>query len=218
MIKQKFKQLIYKLSFLINRIPFNNKIKLRGTHCNISNTILFKCKIDCRGNGNVIINNTGGCLRNCLIYIVGNNNTIEIGENTHITNGELWIEDDNNKIIIGSNTSLCGKIHLACIEGCTIAIGDNCLFSSDIVFRTGDSHSILDLDGNRINPAQDIIVKNHVWIGNKVIVTKGASIAENSIVGTGAIVTKKFDETNVVITGVPAKITKENINWSVERI
>ncbi|MEG2871366.1 MAG: hypothetical protein RR875_07440, partial [Clostridium sp.] len=157
-------------------------------------------------------------LRNCLIYIVGNNNTIEIGENTHITNGELWIEDDNNKIIIGSNTSLCGKIHLACIEGCTIAIGDNCLFSSDIVFRTGDSHSILDLDGNRINPAQDIIIKNHVWIGNKVIVTKGASIAENSIVGTGAIVTKKFDETNVVITGVPAKITKENINWSVERI
>ena len=33
-------------------------------------------------------------------------------------------------------------------------------------------------------------------------------IADNSIVGWGSIVTKEFNEPNVIIAGIPAKIVK----------
>ena len=50
----------------------------------------------------------------------------------------------------GENFNLA-KINLAATEGIEIRIGKECLFSSEIVFRTGASHSILDMDCNRIN-------------------------------------------------------------------
>ena len=79
------------------------------------------------------------------------------------------------------------KTHLACIEGTAISIGEHCLFSSDVTLRTGDSHAITDLAGKRINASEDIILADHVWVGNRAIITKGASVAQDSVVATGAI-------------------------------
>lgn len=213
----KMKSLIKKLYRLINILPFNNLIRLKGTKLQNKGKILYRCRVISQGNNTVILHK-GGVIRNTVFHIQGNNNIIEIGEGTSINQGDIWIEDDNNQIIIGDNTNLCGKIHLACTEGCKIRIGNNCLFSSEIVFRTGDSHSIVDMSGERINRAADIIIGNHVWIGHRVLVNKGVVIPENTVVGTGAVVTKQFDEPNTIIVGVPAKVSKQNINWLAERI
>lgn len=202
---------------VINILPFNNSIRIRGTKiCNLG-TVLYKCRVRACGNNTIIFHN-GGVIRNTVFHIKGNNNIIEIGKNTCINQGDIYIEDDGNNIVIGNDTKLSGKIHLACTEGKRIFIGDNCLFSSEIVFRTGDSHSIVDISGNRINHAADIIVGNHVWIGHHVLINKGSIIPENTIVGTGAIITKPFYETNTILAGVPANVIKRNINWKAERI
>lgn len=74
------------------------------------------------------------------------------------------------------------------------------------------------MDGNRINPAEDIEIGNHVWIGHRVLIQKGVRIPNNTVIGTGAIVTKKFDETNTILAGVPSKVVKHNINWLTERL
>ena len=113
---------------------------------------------------------------------------------------------------------MCGKIHLACTEGKTIRIGNDCLLSSEIVFRTGDSHSIVDLNGHRINSADDIEIGNHVWIGHRALIQKGVNISNNTVIATGAIVTKSFEETNIILAGVPAKIVKHSIDWRTERL
>ena len=34
----------------------------------------------------------------------------------------------------------------------------------------------------------------------------------------GAIVTKKFDEENVILGGIPAKIIKKNIKWDKKSV
>lgn len=135
-----------------------------------------------------------------------------------IVDGIFQIEDSYGKILIGKNTKLCGLINLGCIEGKSIIIEDNCLLSSDIVMRTGDSHSILNQSGKRINPSKDILIEEHVWIGNRVTINKGCIIKKNSIVGSGAIVTKAFHEEGVIIAGIPATIIKRNINWDIDRI
>ena len=188
------------------------------------NTIIRKCaflsktKINILGKGNTVIIESDSVLKNCDINISGNNNSILLGRKLVLFNAELHIEDNNNIIKIGDKTTIYGKTHLACIEGCIISIGIDCMFSSDVVIRTGDSHSIVDEKGNRINGSKDIIIGNHVWVGNKTTILKGVVIEDNSIVATGSILTKPFLKSNSIIAGNPAIIVKEEINWLRERL
>ena len=43
--------------------------------------------------------------------------------------------------------------------------------------------------------------------------SKGVNIANNSVIGASAVVTKGFEESNVIIAGNPAKVIKRGINW-----
>ncbi len=212
------KSLVKKFGGVLRYFPFINTIKLGKNTLVTNGSVLFKSRIICSGTGNSIVFGKNCLFKYCRIHINGNNNKIVIGDHCYAINAELWIEDNNNSINIGNNSRLAGTAHIACIEGQTVSIGNDCLFSSDIIIRTGDSHSITDLTGNRINPSCSVNIGNHVWIGNRVIVLKGVTIPNDCIVGTGAIVTRGFEEHNSVIAGVPAKVIKQNVNWNNQRI
>ena len=107
---------------------------------------------------------------------------------------------------------------MAVIEGTSITIGDGCIFSHDVHFRTGDGHSILELQGRRINESKDIVAGGHIWVATKVFCTKGSRIGSHSIVGTGALGRKAFDEPHCVLAGVPATIVQRGVDWSMRRI
>lgn len=177
-------------------------------------------KVDFRisGKNNRVIIEDFCQLKNCAIIISGNNNTVRIGKWSTLINAELYIEDDNNTIDLGEHTRILGKTHLAAIEGTKIQIGRDCMFSSDVHFRTGDSHSVLNMEGRRINPSQDIVIGDHVWIGTKVTCLKGAQVPDHSIVGACALVTGKFHQPNCALAGVPAKVVKEGVDWSITRV
>lgn len=99
----------------------------------------------------------------------------------------------------------------------SVSIGHDCLFSDNIELWASDTHAIYDNNGDVLNLGKSIKIGNHVWIGRYVKILKNTEIQDNSVVGMGSIVTKKFTETNCVITGNPAKIVKRNINWDVRR-
>ena len=200
-----------------NNLPFNNRIKKKKHNKVIAKGFMKKCKINFRGKNNVVEIQNGAILQNCTLNISGNNNRIVFSEKSFAKYADLCTENNGNSITIGKRTNLCGQIHLAAIEGTNIIVGDDCLFSSGIVFRTGDSHSILDMNGNRTNPSKDIVIHNHVWIGHRVLVNKGVEIGEDNIIGTAAVVTKSILDTNSVIAGIPAKVVKTGINWDKER-
>jgi len=205
---------------IVNRILGGNRfrVKGKGNKITLNHSMLFRSRIIISGNNNEITVGDGSILYHTTVTIRGNNNRVRIGENVTCKVGDFSFEDDGGSIGIGDRTTISGHTHLACIEGKSIRIGKDCLFSSDIIFRVGDSHSILDMDGKRINPSQDIEVGDHVWISYNTTLTKGSAVARDSIVGTGAIVTRKFTTPNVVIAGVPASVIKTNINWDPKRI
>lgn len=180
--------------------------------------ILLKVKIDIIGDNNVIEIMKGSILSNMIIFIRGNNHKLKIGENCIYKCGSIWFEDNNCEIEIGQKTTI-ESAHLAVTEPYKkITIGEDCMFSSEIEFRTGDSHSIIDnATKKRINLAQNINVGNHVWIGAHSIILKGVTIGNNSIIGTNSLVTKSIPN-NSVAAGIPAKIIKNNIDWVRERI
>lgn len=194
---------------------FGGNSRIRSKHPSV---LLKHTKVIDKGSGNTVIINKKSILKNCCFKFYGSNNCVTIGENCILSNLTVWFEDENNSVKIGNNTTIHGTTGLACIEGSRIDIGEDCMFSSNIGFRTGDSHSVLDLEGNRINPSKNISIGNHVWIGNGCYIGKGAAVADNSIVGAHSVVTKKFDKSNIAIGGNPAKVIKENVNWCRERL
>jgi len=92
------------------------------------------------------------------------------------------------------------------------------MLAYDIEIRTGDSHSIIDLNThNRINYAQNVKIGNHVWLCADVKILKGVTIGKNSIIGTGSIVTKSIPD-NCIAAGIPAKVIHNNVTWKRPRI
>lgn len=197
----------------------NNKKRVKGSNNRIDMKTAFmkNSRITILGNNNKIYLGDMCYLINTDILISGDNNEIILGTKVYVNGGNFCIEDGYNKLKIGDRTTFSGNIHLAVTEGKTISIGERCLFSSNIVFRTGDSHSILDDFGNRINHAKDIFIGNHVWFTQNTTILKGVAIKDDSIVATGSIVTKSPEKSNVILAGNPARIVKENINWDIER-
>lgn len=192
------------LSFRIH----NPKVALVGKG------IVNKLHCECRGDNNSLNIESGASLTKCKLVFKGKNNTVHVKCRTHLQNITFWCEGDNNKIEIGRMVTMGENVELAACEGKTIVIGDDCMFSHDIAFRTTDSHSIIDVHGRRLNMAKDIVVGKHVWIGLESLILKGCTIPDNCIVGAKSLVSASLDvKANSIIAGNPAKVIKENINW-----
>lgn len=205
---------------IIARLPFINRKQISGKNNKISgkNNLRFKCKINIKGNNNTITFADWSRCINTRFVISGNNCHISIGERAYSNEGVFFIEDDNGSIIIGNGTCISGRTHLASIEGCKITIGNDCLFSSGVYIRTGDSHSLLSMQGERINHSKNVTLKDRIWVGHNATILKGVTIENDSVVGTGTIVTNAISQSNVVICGIPGKIIKSGVKWISERI
>jgi len=209
-----------KIIHLYNFFQRNKFGKVRSSNkISIGSSILKKCEFHISGNGNEVVISDLNSLINCRIIIRGNNNKIYIGNNNRLNETELWIEDNNNAINIGDKNVVAGSVQIAVIEGTSVDIGNDCLFSKDISIRTGDSHSILDsTSGKRINFSKSIKIGNHIWFGYRAIILKGVEILDDSVIASSAVVTKTFGEKGIAIGGNPARILSRNISWDSERL
>lgn len=207
---------------IFNKYLGKNKFRIgKNTFICTGNSLFKHTMINLYGVNNLI--EIVGCdlnrFVNCRIDIFGNNNRIKIGGGNLLTGLNIWIEDEGGLISIGNNNKICGSTKISSIEGAKVEVGDNCLFSTNVDFKVGDSHSILSLDTNkRINPSQSIKIKDHVWFGHNTTILKGVTIENDTIIGTGCIVTKSPQKSNVILVGNPARIIKENVTWEIDRI
>lgn len=211
--------LLFRIMCRCYRIVGINSIKNKGknNHILFESTLLRRCKIYINGSNNRIWIQGTSVLKNCTFHIIGDNCNVILANHTVAYNTTFYIEDDNGSIEVGEKCLFSGKSEFAVIEGTKIQIGDNCLFSSNIDVRTGDSHSIVDEVGKRINFSKDIYIGNHNWVGTRVTILKGGATRENTVIGAGAILTQGVGEPNVCVAGIPAVVVKRNINWDINR-
>lgn len=187
----------------------SNRISVKG--------IRIKTMIQVSGGGNSVTVMPNSVLKRAKIFIHGNNNRVVVDSNAYLEGTVVHIEDNNCLIEIGERTFI-GPSHLACTEdGRSIVIGKDCMFSSNINVRTGDSHSIVDMEGKRINPAQSVSIGDYCWIGEGAKIMKGVTLQKDTIVASGAIVTRSFTS-NCILAGNPAKVIKEGVSWDKKRI
>ena len=85
-------------------------------------------------------------------------------------------------------------------------IGHSVMMANGVYLTDSDWHDTYD----RTAPGQGapIAIGDNVWLGDSVIVCKGVTIGDNSIVGAGAVVVDDVPA-NVVAAGNPARVVKE---------
>ncbi|WP_058969120.1 acyltransferase [Type-D symbiont of Plautia stali] len=192
----------------VHDLGVNNKIVLS----NIPPVFKRDVEVTIKGNNNKIVFGEGVTGKKLTIDINGDDNRILIGKKC-VVNGSLSAKSNRNMISIGKFTTI-GDARIECEYETEIILGSDCMLSRDIVIRSGDSHSIIDINtGKRINHAKSVNIGDHVWIGYNANVGKGSVIKKNTIVGLGSYVNKAFSTGNVILAGVPAKIVKENVIW-----
>lgn len=145
---------------------------------------------------------------NCFVSIGGTKDTVK----------KLYIHGDSEQqFIIGKGFFTWGcDITTANEKGLSIKIGDNCMFSKDIIVRASDGHSIIDKDTKEVlNYGKSITIGNDVWIAGNVAVMKGVNIGDGCIIGHGSIVTKDC-ESYCAYAGNTARLIKRNVTWKRE--
>lgn len=114
-----------------------------------------------------------------------------------------------NNLTIGSN-SWIGQDVMIIGGDATVTIGSNCDIGPRVTFAYGSHH--LDLAGPRMagtGLSKPIIIGDGTWIGAGAVILGGVTLANNTVVAAGAVVTKSLNRPYSLVAGVPATICKE---------
>ena len=126
-----------------------------------------------------------------------------IGHGSKISvRGKLELGDKFN--ITAESTIVCAK---------EIRFGNDCLVSWDVLIMDSDEHPIYNKEGECINEDRPIIVGNHVWIGCKCMLLKGAELPDNTILAAGTALRSAFHGEEQIIGGNPPAILKRDVHW-----
>lgn len=214
----------YKGRLIIRMIKYCLSRDFLSKKLRIKNQGSIKVTKSIIGNKNIMLVRDKACLDGVEIIIKGSGNKIVIGRKTVIgKNCRLLIFGNNMKLMIGNNCTFSHDDEILLQEDFSkIIIGNDCMFSHHVNIRTSDAHPMFYCDSNlRSNPAKNISIGNHVWVGANAIIQKGSSIGNGCVVGNNSIVNKPLLENNgslklaenSIIAGMPSKIVKKGVYW-----
>lgn len=150
------------------------------------------------------------------LYVVGRplifgKGKILAGENLVLNSLAFRIEifaGENAILKIGNNVYINEGVTITAVK--RIEIGDYSIIGSQTIITDTDWHGF----NGHPPKTSPVIIGKHVWICARVIILKGVTIGDNSIVGAGSLVTKNVDK-NTIVAGNPAKkIGSTNTGYS----
>ena len=135
--------------------------------------------------------------------------TVSFGGKASIGHGsKLSVRGD---LKLGAGFNMTAESTIVCAK--EITFGDDCLLAWDVLVMDTDEHPLYNKDNERINPDKPIVVGNHVWIGCKCVLLKGAEVPNDTVLAAGTLLKSAFAGDNQVIGGNPPSILKREVRW-----
>lgn len=186
-----------------------------------ANSISNKANLNLNGvNNQIYIGDEFNNKEQMTTCVKGNDNKVYLGNNIAIEN-YLFLnvgETGKNRYIkVDDRTSFYKTDIQNYDNNSSVLIGQDCMFSYDTTVYNTDGHAIFQ-NGKLINQARECKIGNHVWVGWSATILKNCTIPDGTIVARNALVCKKFNKPNTIIAGIPAKVVKENVEWSSQTV
>lgn len=169
-------------------------------------------------------------------FVSANNNKITITgvkDKTALRNTNIYFSGKNNEVVLHGLKGV-SKLDIACVDGSTfrmanpegirkavimashgasVMIGDHCLISRDVIMYCSAAHSLYDLDGAHRGGQKHINIGNRVWIGQGARLVAGATVGDNSVIGSYSVLAGKVPN-NCAAAGNPCRVTTKDIFWT----
>lgn len=165
----------------------------------------FRCKIKIENKNNLILKNSSKLfigvfesenrhshslttffsLKGLLIV----NGKVNLSKGTEVFVHKNALLEMKDLYLGPDSTIICNK---------HICFNENVIVSWNCLFMDGDTHPIYDEKGIIINSNRDVIIGKNTWIGCNTNILKGVEIADNIIVASSSVITKKLLESNSI--------------------
>ena len=148
--------------------------------------------------------------RKCSRGIWQVSGTVSFGGKASIGHGsKLSVRGD---LKLGAGFNMTAESTIVCAK--EITFGNDCLMAWDVLVMDTDEHPLYNKENVRINPDRPIVVGNHVWIGCKCVLLKGAEIPNDTVLAAGTLLKSAFTGEEQVIGGNPPSILKRDVHWA----
>ena len=139
---------------------------------------------------------------------------VDIGDNSRINLGVQISNPQNMKI--GDNTYINGCV-FSISENSKICIGNDCLISYNVHFRTVSHYyeNKNELIRNQGEFEKDIIIEDDVWVGYGAQIMPGVTVHRGAVIGAGAVVTRDVLPYTVVGGGASQSYQNSQIVLSI---
>lgn len=176
-----------KLLLMFRAQIFNNNLSCGSEVC-------LNVPVRCDGEGTVIISD-GVVIGSLLAPKFGNGEVL------------LQARTKESRLVIQSKGWFSNNISIIATD--KIEIGEYCLMGDAVLIIDSDFHSINpDRRRTDIGHSKPVIIGNNVWIGSRVIVQKGVTIGDNSVISAQSVVTSDIPA-NCIAGGNPARVIKQ---------
>lgn len=118
-------------------------------------------------------------------FMLMRNSLLVINGEVKLNYGTFLQIHPNAVIRIGSSVINTDSIIIAQKE---ITIGNDVLMGRMVTIFDSDFHPIFDENGNRTNPPRKVEIGDHVWIGIKSTILKGAKVKNGAVISANALV------------------------------
>jgi acetyltransferase-like isoleucine patch superfamily enzyme len=152
-----------------------------------------------------------------VIFEIGPEATVHLGRWSWIGHG-CKIRAHEGEVRIGAKTVVGQECTISAFQH--VSIGRECIVADRVMLIDFD-HGVVEVD--RPVRAQgiykrDVRVGHNVWVGYGACFLRGATVGDNCVVGTYAVVTKDVPD-NAVVAGVPARTLRmrpepETLRWA----
>lgn len=109
---------------------------------------------------------------------------------------------------IGIGENFYSNYNLIILDCASVQIGENVLIGPNVSIYTAGHPLHYEMRNQDYEYAFPVSIGNNVWIGGNAVINPGINIGDNSVIGSGSVITKDIPA-NVIAAGNPCYILRE---------